>query len=392
MNKNTSKIKTTVILLCVSTLILGTNKVKAETLDDVRESLGKQRYDTLYTDKEIQKLTKDYLAYEENNDLYSLYSKKDIQEKNKKAQKKKESVELELIKDQTVFNNAIQTNYNTLRVIKNYTKYKTTKTKYKKVQEIQDLNDIKYKSNRYAKQYKKMRSIVKELKGYKSIGSIGSNATTPLNDGYNLVSPYGILTKNKKKSELVKHKGADFEAEKNQRNGVKATYNGVVEKIANEGTVTVVLKVHSKMRVLYTSNNLKLDVREGEKVKQGDTIGKLSKGVLHYEVHFDSKAVNPIYLHGSLSKDSTLALATRSKDKRVQSMIPSILSIKVKDKYKPNKNTNESYLNGVQTDENKSQQDKHKGETIKSTLKGESPNPNSSKIDTMPNDKTNGDD
>ncbi len=94
------------------------------------------------------------------------------------------------------------------------------------------------------------------------------------------------------------HSGIDIDA--NYGQAVVATADGVVSKASwqNNYGRTVVIKHEDDYETLY-GHLSKISVKEGDKVKVGDVIGKAgstgrSTGVhLHYEVVKDGKRVNP---------------------------------------------------------------------------------------------------
>lgn len=97
------------------------------------------------------------------------------------------------------------------------------------------------------------------------------------------------------------HQALDFSCVEGQE--VKAVYDGVIEKIENtmmNGTV-IYLKVSDNLTVVYKGLSGNVNVSEGQSVKKGDKIGKVTSfltekkdGVhLHLEVLKDKKAVDP---------------------------------------------------------------------------------------------------
>ena len=97
------------------------------------------------------------------------------------------------------------------------------------------------------------------------------------------------------------HQGIDFACEEGTK--VKAIYDGVVTKIESSmmsGTV-VYLKVGDKLTVVYKGLSSNISVKEGDMVKRGEEIGKVTSflaekadGIhLHLELLQEDKLVNP---------------------------------------------------------------------------------------------------
>ena len=97
------------------------------------------------------------------------------------------------------------------------------------------------------------------------------------------------------------HQGIDLACEEGTR--VKSVYDGVITKIESSmmnGTV-VYLKVSDKLTVVYKGLSSDISVKEGDKVKQGAEIGKVTSflaekadGIhLHLELMQDDKLINP---------------------------------------------------------------------------------------------------
>lgn len=357
----------------ITTLALLTTPLqsKAETVDDVRELVGKQRYDKIYSKQYIESLTSKYNAIEENNEIFNLYDKKEIQAKNKKVTASYNKIKLELEKDKTVFNHSLQNNYDTVRVIKNYATLSRTIEKKSKLKQKQEYLGVKYKKNVYKKKYVKMYSVLSEIQSYKDIGGLGYNSVYPLENSFNITSLYGIIheyykkpttkiykvkkykkmtkkvsgdktkvykkeytVKKKKKvlvekSRLVKHKGLDFKNNFKEKKRVLSTFNGTITGVFKKKDLQIItIKTHKKLSTYYASKEMTPEVKKGDEVKYGDSIATMGKGTLHYEVHLDGKAVNPIYLFGSFASKQAMSLATNSKDSRVKEMIPELLKIK----------------------------------------------------------------
>ncbi|HLU94497.1 MAG TPA: M23 family metallopeptidase [Membranihabitans sp.] len=96
------------------------------------------------------------------------------------------------------------------------------------------------------------------------------------------------------------HKGIDFTAPQGTK--IQATGDGVVEQVENKSTgygLNISIN-HGYGYVTRYAHLNEIMVKEGQKVKKGEVIGLIgdtgtsTAPHLHYEVHFNGKAVNPI--------------------------------------------------------------------------------------------------
>ena len=104
------------------------------------------------------------------------------------------------------------------------------------------------------------------------------------------------------------HKGIDFGAPINTP--VMAAGHGTIEKIGNESTFGKRIKINhgNGFHTLYAHlNGFAAELKQGSKVQQGDVIGYLGNtGLsrarhLHYEVHEQGRAINPLTLKQTAS-------------------------------------------------------------------------------------------
>ena len=94
------------------------------------------------------------------------------------------------------------------------------------------------------------------------------------------------------------HQGLDFACSENQE--VKAVYDGKIVKVENSmmnGTV-VHLKVSDTLTVVYKGLSAEISVKEGDEVKKGQVIGKVTS--------FLAEKADGIHLHLELLKEEKL--------------------------------------------------------------------------------------
>ncbi len=151
-------------------------------------------------------------------------------------------------------------------------------------------------------QSKSFDEIEKMAKGKEvmlaSIPSIKPVRVDKLNNRIELLSGFGYRLHPIHKIRKM-HEGLDFSAP--QGTPIQATGDGVIVKVERNGGygLHVVINHGYSYETLY-GHMLSVDVKQGQKIKKGQTIGKVgstgsSTGPhCHYEVHYKGTPVNPI--------------------------------------------------------------------------------------------------
>jgi len=169
---------------------------------------------------------------------------------------------------------------------------------------LSNLEKIKEKINRaksaVESQHKSLSQLKKRLEKEEELALY--IPTIPPADG-RITSPYG-WRKDPFHGERKMHKGIDFADE--FKAPIYATASGTVVATEEYSGYGKQIRIdHGNGYVTTYSHLNKYEVKKGDKVKKGDIIGRMgstgrSTGVhLHYEVHKDGKAINPIqYVKG----------------------------------------------------------------------------------------------
>ena len=97
------------------------------------------------------------------------------------------------------------------------------------------------------------------------------------------------------------HQAIDYVANKDAK--IYAVCDGTIESVKNDmmdGT-TITLKINDDLKVVYKSMSEDVQVKEGDKVKSGDVIGKIGTNMkekadgvhLHFEMYEKDKLIDP---------------------------------------------------------------------------------------------------
>ncbi|MDR3188999.1 MAG: M23 family metallopeptidase [Prevotellaceae bacterium] len=146
----------------------------------------------------------------------------------------------------------------------------------------------------------RLRGLVAQAQGDPLLQLMPASQPISNNDLRRIVATYGMRIHPFYKLDKM-HSGVDFAAPLGT--DVYATGKAVVESVHNNlrtTGITVTLKHSNSYRTVY-AHLLKANVSQGARVKRGDVIGLLGNSGrsiaphLHYEVHKDGHAVNPMH-------------------------------------------------------------------------------------------------
>lgn len=120
----------------------------------------------------------------------------------------------------------------------------------------------------------------------------------PVHDAFRLTSPFGVRVDPKGEGHRM-HEGVDLAAPRGTP--IYATADGVVEAAGRESGYGNVVRIRHQLgfETVYAHQS-KIRVKVGQQISRGDRIGDMgstgrSTGVhLHYEVHVNGQAVNPM--------------------------------------------------------------------------------------------------
>lgn len=277
--------------------------IYAGTVDDVRELLGRERIDKIYTEEEISLVTKRFMEAERNNVIAEMFKLgESIQMEDYESDKMQLSSAIERKKDE--LNKAFCSGVSTDEVLKIKTELDTLMSEVSRLKDLGFKIKVDFEPNPYTDEYKAIEETISKIDKQYDIGVVGVDMLYPLVNTAHITSPFGNRVDPFNADVVENHKGLDFGA--SLREPVMAQWNGIVSQSffsATGGNMVVISHGNGLVtRYLHLDEAL---VKQGDIVSQYDVIGYAgttgsSTGVhLHFEVKLDDIPVNPIMLYGS---------------------------------------------------------------------------------------------
>lgn len=294
-------------LLTVSSLLLLTItpniQVKAATLDDLKELLGDERLEEKYTEQERNDIIEKYKKIEDNNRLYNLYERGEVESLNKKVLEEKAKFQKLISTKEKELKESFNSSKTPNEIIAIRSALNSLEHQKDAIRGTHDILDIKFIENNLEEEYKNVLAVAEELDSYEELGEVGSHLASPLIDSFIITSPYGYRV-HPVTGKFTLHSGIDIEAK--QGKPVYAQWNGVISKVYSTDTGGLSVEIdhgsNTFTRYLHLS---KQTVQVGQVVDQYTKIGEVgSTGRvtgphLHFEVVMGGKHVNPIYFYGN---------------------------------------------------------------------------------------------
>lgn len=290
-----------VLLACLMMCFYSSN-IYGYTEDDVRDLLGKERVDGVFTQSEINMIVEQYEKIERANLYLKMFERvKDLTINDELIEEYK-NLESELEIAHSDLAKSFQGGSNIDIVLKDKSKLESLLHRISNMKKVGYNINVEYLPNIWEDKYLQVQNIVNQLNDQFEIGYVGNGLKIPLDSSMSIEYPYGLRL-NETEDALYMNEGIGFRAKIGTM--VLSQWNGIVERIYN-GLVgkTVEIRHGNSLKTIYKNvGNLKVSV--GEKVSQYQVIGELLKtsgdnlnSVLHFEVYIDGESVNPIYLYG----------------------------------------------------------------------------------------------
>lgn len=290
-----------VLLACLMMCFYSSN-IYGYTEDDVRDLLGKERVDGVFTQSEINMIVEQYEKIERANLYLKMFERvKDLTINDELIEEYK-NLESELEIAHSDLAKSFQGGSNIDIVLKDKSKLESLLHRISNMKKVGYSINVEYLPNIWEDKYLQVQNIVNQLNDQFEIGYVGNGLKIPLDSSMSIEYPYGLRL-NETEDALYMNEGIGFRAKIGTM--VLSQWNGIVERIYN-GLVgkTVEIRHGNSLKTIYKNvGNLKVSV--GEKVSQYQVIGELLKtsgdnlnSVLHFEVYIDGESVNPIYLYG----------------------------------------------------------------------------------------------
>lgn len=292
-----------VFFICLM-LVLFSSNVYGYTVDDVRDLLGNERVDEVFTESEIKLIVEQYEKIEKANlyvKMFEIGKEIDIT-----SDLLKEYNQLE--KDMILAKESLSEKFQTGVALDSVLKEKSNvETLMYKVSNLKDLGyeiEVEYIPNIWEDKYYKVQNIVENLSEQYDIGDVGETMRVPLNNAFIITSPFGLRLHPVTLDKVSMHYGLDFSASENTY--IYAQWNGIVSRIysSESGGNTIEISHGKDLKTVYMHLN-ESKVSVGDTVKQYQLIGLsgntgMSTGPhLHFGVYLDGEYINPIYLYGT---------------------------------------------------------------------------------------------
>lgn len=276
------------------------------TVDDVRDLLGLERVDEMYTQEEIDTITREYTKIREQNRQYELFELVNSTSSNEETLEKRVEIEEQLARAKEDLANCFQGGVALPEVMR---KKSLVESLLVGLGGLGDLNtevEVEYIPNTWEDEYKKVSWVVESLNSQYDIGDVGKDMKIPVDYGFYIEYPYGLRLNLITFDSVEMHNGIDFGVSFGTY--VYAQWTGTVSKVYNDRTMGEVIEISHgpDLRTVYAHLS-EIYVKVGDRVNQYDAIGKsgdtgscnTEKPHLHFEVILDNQYVNPIYLYGS---------------------------------------------------------------------------------------------
>ena len=295
--------KVSILCLIVCLLFSFSPFVYGYTVDDVRDLLGKQRVDDIYTQKEIDEIIRQYNDIEKANQEYEFFElAKQINLSDTKLLEEYKRLEEDLSIAKEELAKAFQSGLPLKEVLKKKSRVESIMHEIDSLRDLGYDIEINYIPNIWSEEYEKVKNVVASISTQYDIGEVGKNMKLPFDNSFDIYLPFGF-TLNETRDSVTMHNGLDFLAEENTV--VFAQWNGVVSNVYDsvQGGKTIEISHGPDLKTIYMHLN-KVDVKIGQEVSQYQYIGKSGntgvsdKPHLHFGVYLDGEYVNPIFLYG----------------------------------------------------------------------------------------------
>ena len=147
--------------------------VFAYTVDDVRDLLGKERVDDIYTQEEIDEVIRQYNQIEEANMQYYLFELASQLSTNKELIAEYERLEVELVKAKEELAKSFKQGDSLPEVLKKKSRVESIMTEIDSLREIGYNIEVEYIENIWSDEYEKVQNVVSQLITQYDIGDVG---------------------------------------------------------------------------------------------------------------------------------------------------------------------------------------------------------------------------
>lgn len=280
-------------------------RVSAASVDDVRELVGLQRWDSNYTEDEIQLIIQQYQMIDRANLTAKLLELGKTVNINNALLDEYDRCYAEIEECTRELDIAFRSGAVLSEVLSAKTALSSTQYTLSSLRSLGYTIDVEFFPNEWTERYLEVQRTIEYLSDAVDIGGVGENMQSPLEIGFTITSMYGMRLDPFTADTLNLHNGVDLWAP--EGSFVLSVWNGVVSNVyeSERGGLTVVV-THSpdlSTEYLHLSESL---VEIGTEVKAGDRIalsgntGRSTGPHLHLGVRLDGSYVDPMYLFGTM--------------------------------------------------------------------------------------------
>ncbi len=291
-----------ILLLC---MVLPISTVYAYTVDDVRDIVGKDRVDDIFTESEIAEIIDKYNEIERANLIAQMFEMGKVIDVDSESEKEYLALDKEInsLKEQLIVE--FKSGNIVTEVMSTNTKLDSALHKLDSIKEKGVMIEVDYIENKWTDDYMKVQETVEKMEKDYEIGRLGEGLRSPVYGGFFITSPFGYRIDPITQTELTFHSGLDLSADLDEP--ILALWNGVVTGVYESETGGKTVEItHGEGLVTQYLHLNSINVNIGQSVRQYQVIagagstGTRSTGVhLHLVVELDGEKVNPIYLFGN---------------------------------------------------------------------------------------------
>lgn len=280
-------------------------QVYGNTVDDVRQLVGKDRVDEIFTNEEIHTIIEQYELIEQSNMYLKLFEIGKEININADLDAQYQELELQLQDARDELATVFQTGQPLISVLQ---KKSTVESILHNIDSLKDRGydiNVEYTPNVWEERYYQVQDIIKEMGTYFDIGQVGNGLKGPLDNSFKIRKSYGFHL-NESEDAVEFHNGIDLYTSSNTF--VFSQWNGVVSRVYtdNEGFYNIEISHGTNLKTIY--KYLKsVDVSVGDEVFQyeymgvaGDNSNIDGVSYMHFSIMLDDEYINPLYMYGSM--------------------------------------------------------------------------------------------
>lgn len=327
--------KKSLISLLAATTLLSSNLVaNAETIDDIRDLMGRDRKDQQFTLSEQRKIQSEWYKVEAHNRVAKMFLLADEQNDPKDLDKQQKKADEAVASQRSALVSSFSSGAPIDVVLTSKTALGTLDQMANSIKRVGQTIDIGIIPNNWEKRIEEMQTVVEEVSGYVDIGDVASELKSPVRNQFYVSSPFGMRV-HPVTGEVAMHAGIDLAAPEGV--DVLSAWNGTVTGVyeSEYGGLTVEID-HSeglKTRYLHLS---KILVSVGQKVSQYERIGlvgstgRVTGPHLHFETYVEGVAVNPILFFGQTGVTALITYLNAHPDNYTPDIAQLMTAIKLR--------------------------------------------------------------